>query len=48
MTEAANDLYVSALVEVGLLLFAVTIVMNAAARVLVWSTARASKQLAGA
>ena len=42
-TEATNDLYVSALVEVGLLLFGVTIVMNMIARLLVWSTARASE-----
>jgi len=42
-TEATFDLYVSALVEVGLLLFGVTIIMNMLARVLVWSTARASE-----
>jgi phosphate transport system permease protein len=44
-TEATYDLYVSALVEVGLVLFAVTVIMNAAARLLVWSTARSSQQL---
>ncbi len=47
-TEATYSLYISALVEVGLVLFAVTIIMNAAARVLVWSTAQASQQLGGA
>ena len=46
-TNAGYDLYVSALVEVGLVLFAVTILMNAAARILVWSTARASQQVGG-
>jgi len=44
-TEATYDLYISVLVEVGLVLFVVTIIMNALARVLVWSTARASQQL---
>jgi phosphate transport system permease protein len=44
-TEATFDLYVSALVEVGLLLFGVTLIMNGAARLLVWSTARSSQQL---
>jgi phosphate transport system permease protein len=36
-TEATSDLYVSALVEIGLLLLLVTIVVNAMARLLVWS-----------
>jgi phosphate transport system permease protein len=36
-TEATSDLYVSALVEIGLLLLVVTIVVNALARLLVWS-----------
>jgi len=44
-TEATSSLYLSALVEVGLVLFGVTVVMNAIARVLVWSTARASSQV---
>lgn len=43
--EATFDLYVSALVELGLVLFLVTVAMNALARVLVWSTARSSQQL---
>lgn len=38
-TEATSDLYVSALIEIGLLLFGVTIIVNAFARVLVWSIA---------
>jgi phosphate transport system permease protein len=35
-TEATGDLYLSALIEVGLALFAVTVLVNALARVLVW------------
>jgi phosphate transport system permease protein len=42
-TEATSDLYVSALVEVGLLLLVVTIVVNALARLLVWSVGGAVK-----
>jgi phosphate transport system permease protein len=36
-TEATSDLYVSALVEIGLLLLGVTVVVNGLARLLVWS-----------
>ncbi|HEY7654066.1 MAG TPA: phosphate ABC transporter permease subunit PstC [Methylomirabilota bacterium] len=36
-TEATSDLYVSALVEVGLLLLLVTVIVNGLARLLVWS-----------
>jgi phosphate transport system permease protein len=36
-SEATTQLYLSALIEIGLLLFAVTIVLNAAARLIVWS-----------
>lgn len=36
-TEAADDLYLHALIEIGLVLFAVTFVINALARLLVWS-----------
>jgi phosphate transport system permease protein len=36
-TEATSDLYVSALVEIGLLLLIVTVLVNALARLLVWS-----------
>src|SRR5262245_16613462 len=35
-TEATTDLYVAALIEVGLLLFVVTIIVNILARLLVW------------
>jgi phosphate transport system permease protein len=39
-TEATDDMYVSALVEIGLALFLVTIVVNAIARLLVWAVTR--------
>jgi phosphate transport system permease protein len=39
-TEATSDLYLAALIEVGLLLFAITVLVNALARLLVWSVAR--------
>ena len=39
-TEATDDTYVSALVEIGLALFLVTIVVNAIARMLVWAVTR--------
>jgi phosphate transport system permease protein len=42
-TEAISDLYLSALIEVGLLLFLVTVVVNALARLLVWSVGGAIK-----
>jgi len=40
-TEATSDLYVSALVEIGLLLLVVTILVNGLARVLVWTVGAA-------
>jgi phosphate transport system permease protein len=39
-TEATGDLYQGALIELGLVLFALTIVINGAARLLVMTTAR--------
>ena len=38
--EAADDLYLSALVEIGLVLFIMTLIINAASRLLIWSMAR--------
>jgi phosphate transport system permease protein len=38
--EASDPLYLSALVEIGLALFVVTIIVNALARVLVWAVTR--------
>lgn len=42
-TEATSDLYLAALIEIGLLLFAVTVAVNALARLLVWSVGGAVK-----
>ncbi len=36
-TEATSDLYLSALIELALILFVITIIINVAARLLVWS-----------
>ncbi len=39
-SEASDNLYLSALVEIGLALFIVTIIVNALARLLVWAVTR--------
>ncbi len=39
-TEASDPLYLSALIEIGLALFIVTVIVNALARVLVWAVTR--------
>jgi phosphate transport system permease protein len=39
-TEAADDLYLNALVEIGLVLFVVTLLVNALSRLLIWSLER--------
>jgi phosphate transport system permease protein len=39
-SEATGNLYLSALIEVGLALFIVTIIVNAIARLLVWAVTR--------
>ncbi|HSB70262.1 MAG TPA: phosphate ABC transporter permease subunit PstC [Candidatus Methylomirabilis sp.] len=44
-TEATSDLYLAALVEVGLLLFLVTVIVNALARLLVWSMGGSVQQV---
>lgn len=41
-TEAADDLYLSALVEIGLVLFIITLIVNSLSRLLIWSMARTS------
>jgi len=43
-TEATSDLYLSALVEIGLVLLVLTVVVNALARLLVWSAGGAVAQ----
>lgn len=39
-TEAAEDLYLSALAEIALVLFVLTVIINALSRLLIWRTAR--------
>ena len=39
-SEASDDMYRSALIEIGLALFIVTIIVNALARILVWAVTR--------
>lgn len=39
-TEATGDLYLSALIEIGLLLFIITVLVNILARLLVWRVSR--------
>jgi phosphate transport system permease protein len=47
-TEATGDLYLSALIEIGLILFLVTFLVNAMARILVWSVTRGTSGTARA
>jgi phosphate transport system permease protein len=42
-TEAADDLYLSALIEIGLVLFVITLVINALSRLLIWSVNREAR-----
>lgn len=42
-TEATEDIYLSSLIEIGLLLFFVTFLLNALARFLIWRVARGPK-----
>jgi phosphate transport system permease protein len=39
-TEATSDLYVSSLIEIALLLFVLTVILNAFARLIVWSVTK--------
>ncbi|HEV2720690.1 MAG TPA: phosphate ABC transporter permease subunit PstC [Thermoanaerobaculia bacterium] len=41
-TEAADELYLHALIEIGLLLFIITIAVNILSRLLIWSTKKRS------
>jgi phosphate transport system permease protein len=43
-TEATSDLYVSALINLGLVLFFITIIVNALARILILATSRRIKE----
>ena len=46
-TEATGDIYLGALAEIGLLLFAVTLILNVVARLLVWRVGRAPEGARG-
>jgi phosphate transport system permease protein len=41
--EAAENLHLSALTEVGLVLFAITLAINVASRLLIWSMTRSRR-----
>jgi phosphate transport system permease protein len=47
-TEATDNLYLSALIEIGLILFLVTFMVNGAAKLLVWSVTRGTSGTARA
>jgi len=47
-TEATGDLYLSALIEIGLILFLVTFIVNGVAKLLVWSVTRGTSGTARA
>src|SRR5688572_30016263 len=42
-TEATDDIYLSALVEIGLVLFIITLIINAISRMFIWSMGRQKK-----
>jgi phosphate transport system permease protein len=43
-TEAADQLYLDALIEIGLVLFIITLVVNGLSRLLIWSMARSGSR----
>jgi len=45
-SEASGDMYLGALFEIGLVLFVITLVINTASRLLIWSTGRAPSRRA--
>ncbi|HEY7172473.1 MAG TPA: phosphate ABC transporter permease subunit PstC [Vicinamibacterales bacterium] len=47
-TEAADELYLHALIEIGLVLFVITLAVNSLSRLLIWSMARTAKPVAAA
>lgn len=47
-TEATGNLYLSALIEIGFVLFIITMIINAAARLLIWSTVGKQRSPSGA
>jgi phosphate transport system permease protein len=45
-TEAADELYLHALIEIGLVLFIITLIVNFLSRMLIWSMARSTRRQA--
>src|SRR3954447_22314475 len=45
-TEAADELYLHALIEIGLVLFIITLIVNSLSRLLIWSMATHSRPVA--
>jgi phosphate transport system permease protein len=45
-TEATDELYLNALVEIGLVLFVITLIVNAGSRVLIWAMSRSAAPVA--
>jgi phosphate transport system permease protein len=45
-SEADTTLYLSALVEIGLVLFIMTLIINSLSRLLIWSMARPAREQA--
>ena len=45
-TEAADELYLHALIEIGLVLFIITLIVNSLSRVLIWSMGRSARAVA--
>ena len=43
-TEAADELYLHALIEIGLVLFVITLIVNFMSRLLIWTMARSTRQ----
>ncbi len=47
-SEAADPLYLNALIEIGLVLFVITLIVNSLSRLLIWSMARPAKMRSAA
>jgi phosphate transport system permease protein len=45
-TEAADELYLHALIEIGLVLFVITLIVNSLSRLLIWSMGRSARVVA--
>jgi phosphate transport system permease protein len=45
-SEAADNLYLSALIEIGLVLFIITLIVNSLSRLLIWTMARPARESA--